>query len=106
MQNNNLVEYLTMLGGSMTFRLMGDLLLALFLVGLLAAFGSFLGMARVAARASESRRVAAVGGPGRDLLEEYRRACEETSRAPLLWYAYLASLWTGIAALLLGLGLL
>lgn len=100
MQINDLDSCLIFLTGSMTLRLMGDLLLGLFLAGLLAAFGSFFGMARVAARSAEHRPASASGTPA-DLLDEYRRACEEDCRAPLLWYAYLASLWIGVGALLL-----
>lgn len=101
MKSLELWDHLTLLEANATLSLMGDLLLGLFLVGLLAASGSFLGMARVAARAAAQRPAPAGEGAGEDLLSEYRRACEEDCRAPMLWYAYLASLWIGVGSLLL-----
>ena len=80
-----------------------DLLLALFLAGLFTAGGSFLGMARTAARGAH------LGPSGDgvqldgDALEDYRDACALRGRSPLLLYAYLASLSVGLGALLLAL---
>jgi len=101
MQINYLSFDLIFPAAGATLPLMGDLLLALFLVGLLAASGSFLGMARIASRTGSHHPATALGVPDDDLLEDYRRACAEDSRPPLLWYAYLASLWVGVGALLL-----
>jgi hypothetical protein len=77
-----------------------DLLLGLFLAGLLIASGSFLGMARTAARAHSALVTARLGG---DVLDDYRQACAQHGRSPLLLYAYLASLLVGLGALLVAL---
>jgi hypothetical protein len=78
-----------------------DLLPAVFLAGLLTAAVSLVGMARAVARAAARRAAPAGGGPGGDLLKEYLQACADECRAPRLWYAYLASLWVGLGALVL-----
>ena len=101
MQFNELSFDLILPAAGATLPLMGDLLLALFLIGLLAASGSFLAMARIASRTAHHHPAPALSVPDDDLLEDYRRACAEDSRAPMLWYAYLASLWIGVGALLL-----
>ncbi len=80
-----------------------DLLLALFLAGLFTAGGSFLGMARTAARGAHPGPSCDGVRPDGDTLEDYRDACVLRGRSPLLLYAYLASLFVGVGALLVAL---
>ena len=80
---------------------MHDPLMALFLAGVLAASGAFAGMAREAHQSASRRTATAGAAAGHGLLDDYRQACAEGSRAPLLLYAYRAFLWIGLGALLL-----
>jgi len=80
---------------------MHDPLMALFLVGLLSAAGAFAGMAKVASKFVSQRAATAGATTDHDLLDDYRQACAEGCRAPLLLYAYRAFLWIGLGALLL-----
>ena len=80
-----------------------DLLLALFLAGLFTAGGSFLGMARTAARRAPPGPSCGGVRPDGDALEDYRDACVLRGRSPLLLYTYLASLFVGVGALLVAL---
>ncbi len=80
-----------------------DLLLALFLAGLFTAGGSFLGMARTAAQRAHADPSCDGVRPDGDTLEDYRDACVLRGRSPLLLYAYLASLFIGVGALLVAL---
>ena len=77
-----------------------DLLLALFLAGLFTAVGAFLGMARTTAQGTHPGPSSDGVRLDGDALEEYRSACALRGRSPLLLYAYLASLFVGLGALL------
>ncbi len=80
-----------------------DLLLTLFLAGLLLASASFLGIARATSTSGAPDLATAAGACSDDLLDEYRQACAHGGRRPLLYYAYLVSLSVGLGALLLAL---
>jgi hypothetical protein len=82
---------------------MSDPLMALFLVGLLAASGAYVGMARAASKFAARPPATAGASPHyeEDLLDDYRQACAESCRAPLLLYVYRGFLCVGLGALLL-----